>query len=101
MFLVKSVVTLILSAILPHIVASSVHNSILELSLKVTTISPLEAAKATHFVASPLASVLGPVGPEVDSLSFLDSIFKVAVVIAAVAPDLDSLAVLLILGSDL
>ena len=100
MFLVEFVVALILPSILPHIISSPVHNPVLELAMEVTTIGPLEATKSAHLVGSPLASILGPISPKVDPISLLDSVLEVSVVIATVAPDLNSLAILLILGSD-
>ena len=84
MFLVESIVALILTTILPHIVAISVHDSVLELALEVATIGPLEAALSTHFIIRPHACVLGAVGPEVDTLALLNAVTEVSVVVASI-----------------
>lgn len=100
MLLVKSIVTFILAAILPNVVSDTVHYSVLEQALEVTAISPLEAAVATHLVVCPRADVFGPVSPKVDSFALLHSIPEVSMVVAAIAPNFNSLAVLLILSGD-
>lgn len=100
MLLVKSVVTFILATILPDVVSDTVHYSVLEQALEVATISPLETAVATHLVVGPRADVLGPISPKVNSFAFLHSIPEVSMVVAAIAPYFNSLAILLILSGD-
>ena len=97
MLLVKSVVSLVFSAILPHIVAVAVHHSTLELPLEVASIGPLETAVATHLVVSPSARVLAPISPKVAPFAFLDAAEEVSVVVAAIAPHLNALSILLVL----
>ena len=94
MLFVESVMACIHPTILPHIVAKAMHNSILEGALEVSTIGPLEAAIAAHFVIQPQASILGAICPEVDALTLLDAILKVSVIVTPIAPDLDAFAVL-------
>lgn len=60
------------------------HDSVLEVALKVASISPLEAALAAHLIVAPVALVLAPVRPVVDTHAFFDSVFEVSVVVAAI-----------------
>ena len=48
--LVESVGALVLAPILPHIITEAVHHSILELTLEVAAIGPLEASETTHLI---------------------------------------------------
>ena len=56
---------------------------------------------ATHLIVAPLARVLGAVGPEINAVAFLHAIFEEAMVVAAIRPDLDAFAILLIVRCDL
>ena len=97
MLLVKSVISLVFSAILPDIVAIAVHDSTLELTLEVSPVSPLEATMATHFVICPSARILTAIGPKVASFSFFDATEKVSVVVTTITPHLNALSILLVL----
>jgi len=72
------------------------HHTILERTLKVATVSPFEASVATHFILGPLTGVLAPVCPEVNTFTFFYSISKISMVVAAIAPYLDSFSILFI-----
>ena len=95
--LVKLVLTFVPSTVLPHIAAEPMHDSILELTLEVASIGPLESTEATHLVIAPSAGILRAISPKVGTLALLYSAAKVAVIVRAVAPNLNSFAVLLIL----
>lgn len=58
MLLVVSVIALVFSTILPHVVAKAVHHTILEAALEEASVSPLEAPIAAHLVIRPVACVL-------------------------------------------
>ena len=100
MLLVEAVVALVAAAILPDIAAVAVHDAVLEGALEEAAIGPLEAANAAHLVVRPVASVLGPVGPEIHALALLHTVLEIPVVIRSVAPHLDPLPVLLVLLGD-
>ena len=100
MLLVKLVVSFVLAAVLPDIVTVAVHHSVLERTLEVASIGPLERTVAAHLVIGPLARVLGTIGPEVDAKTLLHTIFKVTVIVASIAPHLDAFAILLVLPGD-
>ena len=98
--LIESVFTFVSSAVLPNIVSFTVHDTILESTLEVATISPLKCSISAHLIVGPLTSVLAAIGQEVDSFALLDAVLKIAMVVATVAPHLDTLSVLFILRSD-
>ena len=97
MLLVKSVISFVFTAILPYIVAIAMHDSTLELTLEVSSISPLETTMATHLIICPSAGVLAAVGPKVASFAFLDATEEVSVVIATITPHFNALSILLVL----
>lgn len=97
MLLVESVIALIFAAVLPYILTVAMHNTILEATLKISTISPLETASSTHLIVFPVPSVSRSVCPEVYPLAFFDTVFEKAVVIAAIGPDFNASTVLLVL----
>ena len=99
--LVKSIVAFVFAAILPDIMPVAVHHAILEATLEVAAIGPLEASCAAHFVIRPVTRILRTVCPEVNAFTLLDTVFEVSMVVATVGPDLDSLTILLVLRSDL
>ena len=96
-FLVESIVAFIFAAILPHVISISVHHAALEHAFKIATIRPLKVSKSTHLIVRPRPRILASICPEVNSLAFFHSVFKVAMVIAPVAPYLDPLTILLVL----
>ena len=97
MFFVEAIVALVLAPILPHIVSIAVHHSILEGTLKVAAIGPLEAALTAHLISEPRARVFTAVGPKVASFAFLDTAEKVSMVVATITPHLNALSILLVL----
>ena len=97
MFFVKAIVALVLAPILPHIVSIAVHHSILEGTLKVATIGPLEAALTAHLISEPRARVFTAVGPKVAPFTLLHSIVEVSMIVAAITPDLGAHTILLLL----
>ena len=97
MLLVKSVISFVFAAILPHIVAIAMHNTTLELTLEVSPIGPLETTMATHLVISPSARILASVSPKVASFAFFNAAEEVSVVVASITPHLNSLSILLVL----
>ena len=100
MLLVKSIVAFVFTAILPDIVSVAVHHAILEATLEVAAIGPLEASSAAHFIIRPVTGILRSVCPEVNAFALLDTVFEVSMVVATVRPDLDSFTILLVLCSD-
>ena len=97
MFFVEAVVALVLAPILPHIVSIAVHHSILEGTLKVAAIGPLEAALTAHLISEPRARVFTAVGPKVAAFALLHSIVEVSMIVAAITPDLSAHTILLLL----
>ena len=100
MFLVETIVAFIFASILPNIMSMAMHDTILEATLEIAAISPLEASCATHFIVCPVSCILRAICPEVNAFTLLDTILEVAMVVAAVRPNLDSLTVLLVLSGD-
>ena len=101
MLLIVLIVALVLSTILPYVGTKSMHYSVLERSLEVAPIGPLECSISTHFIVGPNASILTSIGPKVDTLSLFYSILEEAVIIATIAPYLDSFSILLLHGCHL
>lgn len=95
MFFVLLVKALVFASVLPDVLSVPMHNSFCELPVKPSSIRPLENASTTHFVLLPLAFVPRSVCPEVYTLALLDAIFEVAIVVAPVTPNFDTVAVLL------
>ena len=56
---------------------------------------------ATHLIVAPLARVFGAIGPEINAIALLHAVFEETVVVAAIRPDFDALAILLIVRCDL
>ena len=52
----------------------------------------------SYFVIRPSACVFGAVGPEVDALALLHTVPEVAMIVATVRPDFDTLSVLIVLS---
>lgn len=94
MLLVHVVVTFIFSAILPNIAAVAVHDTILEGTREVATVSPFEASFSAHLIVLPEACILGAISPEVNAFTFLDSIPEISMIVATIRPDFNSSAVL-------
>jgi len=97
--LVESVVTFVLATILPHVVAETVHYSVLKRTLEVAAVGPLESAETRHFVGLPHARVLAAVRPVVASFALFDTVAETAVIVAAVAPDLNAQSILFLLNA--
>ena len=95
MLLIELVLAFVLTTILPHIVSVTVHHTVLELSLEVAAVSPLEATKAAHFITTPCSRVLTTIGPVVDTFTFFDPCAERAMIVASIAPYLDAFSVLL------
>ena len=58
----------------------------------------MEDSLATHLIVRPDACVFAPISPKVDAFTLLNTILEKAVVVAAIAPNLDTFAVLLLHG---
>ena len=58
MLLVVAVVAFVTTTILPYIYSMAVHDTVLERSLEVATVSPLKAPVAAHLVLAPHSRVL-------------------------------------------
>ena len=101
MLLVKLVFTLVFTPILPDVIAPAMHHAILELTLKVATIGPLEAPITAHFIVRPVTAILATICPEVHSLSLFNAVLEKSMVVAAIAPNFDTLSVLLVLDRHL
>ena len=56
--LVVAIVSFVAATVLPHVDAVSMHDTVLERSLEVTTICPLETPVAAHLVLAPHTRVL-------------------------------------------
>jgi len=97
MLFVESVVSFVFSAVLPHVDAISVHDATLEVTFELTSVGPLERPVAAHLVVFPCSTVLGPISPVVHAVALLDTLCKVAVVVAAIAPHLDTHTILLLI----
>ena len=96
MLFIEPIIALILTAVLPHISPVSMHHAILERPLKVSTVGPLEASIATHLITGPLARVLAPISPKVDSFALFDACLEVSMIVAAITPHLDAFAILFV-----
>lgn len=83
---VFAVRSFVFSTVLPDVLTHAVHHALEELSLEAAAVSPLEDSMATHFVLLPFTCVPRAVGPEVDSVTLLDAVCEVAVIVAAIAP---------------
>ena len=101
MLFIELVKPFVLSAVLPHIYPISMHDTFLKLSLKKSTVAPLEAPLATHLIVDPHSCEFAPISPKVDTLALLDSVLKITVVVAAVAPHLHTSAILSIIARDI
>lgn len=96
MLLIELIVAFVLAAILPHIGSETMHDSVLERTLEVAPICPLECPIAAHLVVGPNACILASISPKVDTLTLFNTVLEEAVVIATIAPYLDSFAILLL-----
>ena len=94
MLFVKLIVAFIFTSILPDIAAESMHDSVLERALKVSTIGPLETPIAAHLVIRPDACVLAAIGPEVYTFTLFDSVLEETVIVASITPYFDAFAIL-------
>ena len=101
MLFVELVAALVFAAILPNVVSITMHHSILEATLEVATIGPLETPITAHLIVLPTSCVLWAISPEVDTFSFFDAIPENTMVVAAIGPDLNSLSILFILRRNL
>ena len=101
MLFIELVISFVLSAVLPHIYPIPMHDSLLKLPFEEPTVAPLEAPIATHLIVDPHAGEFAPVGPEVDTLALLNSVLKIAVVVAAVAPHLHTSAILSVIARNI
>ena len=78
------------AAVRPNIFAVAVQHAVLEIALEVAAVVPLEHPHASHLVFMPRASVYATIGPDVAPYPLLDAMNQVAVVVAAIAPDLNA-----------
>ena len=58
MLLVVAIVSFVAATVLPHVDAVPMHDSVLERSLEVAAVCPLETPVAAHLVLAPHAGVL-------------------------------------------
>ena len=98
MLLIVAIIPFITTAIEPGVCSKSVHHSTLEGSLELATVGPLERSLTAHLIVSPLANISTTICPEVAPLSGFHSADEVAMIIASIAPDFDSSAVLELFG---
>ena len=94
-FLIKTVISFISSAILPCINTYAVHNTTFKLSLKISSIGPFEDSLAWHFISNPITLISRAIGPKINTLALFNSIAEISKVVASIRPNLNTFTTLL------